>query len=75
MREHRMVVDMFNSRLYPIWPGGYNVSLSLGSQVYELVEKSTWALGVPMQSIHREKRPTENPVVSATIAAEATPQR
>ena len=47
LRKTRTLLDCYNNRMYRIGPGGYKISLSPGSEVYELEESHAGHLMLP----------------------------
>ena len=63
LQEHRALIDTFNNKLIEVGPGGYELKLSPGSIIHNLIRAPSGHLILPITEYARKK--TQLPYVSA----------
>ena len=60
MKQKRVLIDCFTGRIYLVGPGGYELKLSPGSEVYDLHESKMGHLMLPCcKNDHKARRSKE----------------
>ena len=59
MREKRCLVDTFSNKLYMVGPGGYEIRLSPGSEVYDLEDSEAGHQMLPCRQFKQGRKPNQ----------------
>ena len=59
MREKRCLVDTFSNKMFMVGPGGYEIKLSPGSEIYDLEDSQAGHQMLPCSQFRRGSRPTK----------------
>ena len=60
MREKRCLVDTFTNKLFMVGPGGYEIKLSPGSEIYDLEDSEAGHQMLPCSQFHKGRKPTKD---------------
>ena len=60
MRERRCIVDTFSNKLFMVGPGGYEIRLSPGSEVYDLLDSEAGHQMLPCSQFAKGKKPHQD---------------
>ena len=63
MRDKRVLIETFNSKFYTIGPGGYQLKLSPGSEVRDLVDSNAGHLMLPRSRFPKQPSSTRQQYV------------